>query len=375
MEIEKINKLTSVAYILSNRLNNISLVLNHNLDTIVNNLKNISSLDDHIFRIFEQIHLTDKMLGFLSAIERTISFSFRETPNLELITLNDLHQIHQYLTRIYGRSQLIGLTDSYTVKSLEGTKLVAAYLGTTITFILKLPILNPIPSLYYRFYPIPNHQQIILVPPAMFVLQFDHTTFWTDEDCPAVSEFRLCATPPKEDDQCNLNKIDSCPSAKTVTPFSIVHTLVNQQLLCLFSTPTTVHEDCNGLLTKNLASGSVLLDSSCRLLIGSMIYDHTRPTFNLSIPAMPLLNLSTVHLVDFQIQHLMSPLDLTRDLKQIDAAPLQTVIHYTSTGLSLLLLFALLMIIFTFRHRIISLLCHPRQIIEVIPVPTRTPEA
>lgn len=303
----------------------------------------------------------------LQIIERTISLAWQEIPNLELITFPDLVQIQTHLQETYNTNELLPINSLHLFKLLEASKLVVVGTNKVITCILKIPIIKPISLNYSQIYPLPNSQEIVLIPPRKYLLETEQHTYWTDEHCKIIDTHTLCINNPLLFETCKLNSPTQCPTAVITNNYEITLPLQNHQLLTAFRNQQDVLEDCNGQIQKKFIQGTNLISSSCHLLIGENIYDNTNPTFNVKIPNISQLALQPFQETSLQVKHFLNPQDLQMEARQLQTIPIHLlpavhIAHYSFTSLMCLILISITVIVLKFRQRLHDLLCKPAKI-------------
>ncbi|KAL3281749.1 hypothetical protein HHI36_004953 [Cryptolaemus montrouzieri] len=135
---------------------------------------------------------------------------------------------------------------------------------------------------YFRIYPIPNHQDIALLPPKKYLVKFENENRWTNEECRNSSDSISYCYQKTFAENCNLQTFQHCRTVKIENNYEIIHVLKNKELLVLFQEPQEILEDCQGKLTRNSVKGTSLLSSPCRIIIGTSSYDNTVPVFEIA---------------------------------------------------------------------------------------------
>ena len=192
------------------------------------------------------------------------------------------------------------------------------------------------------------------------------TELWTDEHCQKTTPTFLCYQQPVQE-ACSLEKLNQCVSAKATNDYEIVYVLQNSQLLAISKNNREVIEDCHGLLTRHSISGSNLISSPCRLIIGTFIYANTTPVYEIQIPEITSVQNYSKKL-HLELKHLTSPNIIHKDaihLSLDNTVDSGTVLHYSLSITSWTCLFVLVVLIIKYRKRIHDLFCKPRTIIHV----------
>ncbi|KAF5279240.1 hypothetical protein FQA39_LY18312 [Lamprigera yunnana] len=181
--IEKVNAIKSFANHLTQRYFK-------DLEDIDQNIKEtqylfnvtLNTLDYRII-LQSEIYQGNLLLEQVRLIERTISLAFKDIANLEIINFKELLVIERYLKEHYCIQQLLSLDEVYLFKILEFSKISIIGIKETITFLIKLPILDHLKLNYSQIYHLPNFERTIIMPPAKFIVNTDQNFYWTSEEC------------------------------------------------------------------------------------------------------------------------------------------------------------------------------------------------
>lgn len=370
-EIERINKLTSFANHLSQRYSEDLTLLNENIIHTKELFQKIQSIEGFQIILESQILQSQTLLNTLLILERTISFAMNEIPNLEIIKVEELISIRTYLEKIYKTQQLSPIDHVHLFKIIEFAKISVIGTEETINFLLKIPILKQVIASYSRIYPVPNIQDIAVIPPRTYSIKINNEEYWTNEKCKSAlgSSTVLCLQPPAKE-ACILSNPARCQTTLVNNDFNIIHPLKNHQLLTLFKNYQNVLEDCNGILLKKSIKGINLLSSACKIIIDESIYDETVPIFEITVKNISNISLNSTHKVDFHLRHLKEPTSILQEAEKLSDQPMYlhptTQIIHQSTSVILFCL-TILGIIFVIRNkrRISELIYSPRKIIHV----------
>ena len=185
-------------------------------------------------------------------LERTLSLSMYEIPNLEIISKNELLKIHDYLLNIYGPSQLLPFDAVHLFKLLRLTKMSIVGINQSLAFLLKIPILKPFVANYSTIYPLPNNNDLIILPPKKHLIRLQNAELWTNEDCREIGMVNICLQQPVEE-LCSIRNFEKCTIAKVTNGYEITYVLKNKQLLFVSKRSKKIIEDCQGILTTHEA--------------------------------------------------------------------------------------------------------------------------
>lgn len=369
-EIERIDKLTSFANHLSKRYSEDVALLNENILKTQSLFDKIKSNEEFTIRTQNLIFQSKVLLNYLLMIERTISFAIFEIPNLELFKVEELHSIEQYLEKIYKPQELSSINNAHLYKLLEFSKISVIGTDKSLTFLLKIPILKQFIANYSQVYPVPNHQDIAIIPPKKYLIKIKNEEYWTDEACRSISNsLVLCLQAPTKE-ACTLTKPQLCQTSLSINNFKITHVLKNKQLLTIFKKTQEVIEDCHGIIMKKSIQGANLLSSDCKIIIENSIFDNTVPIYNITFRNISKITLKFNHKIEFHLKHLREPTSIIQEAEKLRDEPmyLHPVIHMTHYALSGILLCLMVLGIIAIllnKTRIQELLFSPRKIIHL----------
>lgn len=370
-ELTKINKLTTFANHLSHRYTTDLNIITENLKNTKTFMENFKSIEETRILLQNEVYESERLLNKLQMIERTISLSWKGIPDIELLTVDELESIQNYLLQHYNKQQLLLINNVHLFKILEKSKLSIVGINETITFLLKVPILEPFIAQYYQIYPIPNHQDIAILPPRKFLITINSTEYWTDEDCQSYNNIFLCLNQPIQDNNnCSLSKINNCPSIKITNSFKIVKILRNHQLLVIFKEKQEIIEDCQQHFSRTWIQGTKVLSSTCRMIIETAVYDNTVPIHEIEIYNLTKKTMQSFQHAKLKLKHLQDPKQLEQEAEDltelpIHLQPLSYIIHYSFTIVSTLCLIVFIVLVLKYRTRILELFCKPRKIIRI----------
>ncbi|XP_045462011.1 uncharacterized protein LOC123672072 [Harmonia axyridis] len=370
-EIERINKLTSFANHLTQRYSEDLALLNDNIQHTKLLFQNIKSTEQFRMTVEYQILQAEDLLNTFLMLERTISFAMKGIPNLELIKIDELLLIGKYLEKIYKPQQLSPIDHVHLYKTIEFAKISVIGTDESITFLLKIPILKQITTNYSRVYPLPNHQDIAVIPPKKYLVRINYEEYWTNEACISTlgSSIVLCLQPPVKE-ACILSSPDQCQKVLIKNNYKIIHTLQNKQLLTLFKNTQTILEDCHGIIMKKSIQGINLLHSDCTIIIDNSIFDNTEPIFEMKFENISKLPLSYDYKMELQLKHLREPTSILQEAEKLQNQPIYLhpitqLTHYTISGILLCFIIIGTITVMINRVRIRDLLYNPRKIIRI----------
>lgn len=178
-EIIKISELTSFASHITERYNKDLKLINHNTDETIKALNSVTDKLNTLQLISLEISNVKRFHERIKILERTINLAKLEIPNIEILTVEELMQIHQYSMKLYKTEQLISFDNTHPFEILSFSKFTLIVTNEAVVMILKIPILSIQSYHYSKIYPLPNIQNKILIPPSQFHLESDDEK-WTD---------------------------------------------------------------------------------------------------------------------------------------------------------------------------------------------------
>lgn len=365
--IKQVEGYTSFANHITERYTNDINIIQQNINTSLQGLNKLNSKFNNELIIQYNIHQSQNLLEILHSIQRTIALSFNEIVNLEIMSNTELNEITNHLKLIYRKDELFDLDVAHPFKIIEFSKFKVISVNNVITCILYIPILNPSSYTYQRLYPFPNQRNEILLPPAMFRLFGAEGELWTDEKCDKIEKQTLCTSTPNKSN-CSLNNIHKCNFAKATNSFKIIVQLNNNQILMACKTPTEVIEECKDKVTSNPVSNNVLLSSreNCKLIINNKHYINTYSNFTYNIQSLNVDNLRVTKHVQFEQKHLDNLQELREEAKELNydvkLHPILQITHASVTSILLIIVIFIFMIMYVFRHKLLTFLRENRKI-------------
>lgn len=369
VELDRLNKLTTLANHLSQRYSNSIRDVTRNLEFSNRYLNNIKGMEETRIMIQTEIYHSEHLINHLLMLQRSISLAWKEIPNLELFTVNDFFKILQFLIKEYGPQQLLPIDNQHLFQVLKSCKIHVFGTNNAITFLLKIPIVKPYTAKYSQIYPIPNSQGIVMVPPKKFLLEEKSIEYWTDEQCQNLTSTFVCHLQPVQD-ACSMANIKTCHTMRIKNNFKIVHKLRNHQILTLLKESQLITEDCHGHLTHQRIQGMNLVSSPCKITIDVTTYENTEPTYEIKPFNISETKLEFYQEAQLQLRHLKNPEDLLKEAEELERHPIHLhlithAVHYGLTGIIILTLVTSMLILLKFRKRIGDLLCKPRTIVKL----------
>lgn len=284
--------------------------------------------------------------------------------------------MREHLSVLYHPDELLPYQRGHPFEILELASLTIFKLSDDkITFILKIPILNPAELQYSRIYPIPSPNHLIIIPPEKYHLQGHSGEFWTDEDCRQHAGRYYCRKHALTN-TCSLHNISQCQISLARNIKAVV-LLTNQQLLTSFRLQTIVTEKCGRLVTTRPIVNNNILSSDCTIIVGDTVYENLQPTFEVKVPIeLDLKDLEMGHTAitpQLTFRQLEDPSRLADELRVLQAdgnsyQPHWTWVHLPDAGY-LLVSLVVFGLIFWHRRRLYELIHADRRIINLVAAP------
>lgn len=298
-------------------------------------------------------------------LERTISLASNNIINLELFTYSELVEIMEFLSQHYSQDKLLFVDQSRLFETIEFADLNLVIVNNTITFILKIPILHPTMYQYSKLYPVPNNEQIVLLLPDQYHLSSNQTEKWS-KACKSIHKTSICKE--VKDSECYLRNSQNCTYAKILNEHNVYIILNNHQLLLTTVKPTEVIENCNDVLIRKTLQGNYILQSSCKVIIGSETITLSKQEFNISYPNVNVTRLVPSRTINFNSQHMQDIELLQREAQMLQTPVNLHPLHYVNssfTGLITIVLIVCIIVLLKYRKLLYSKLCKSRPIIKV----------
>lgn len=357
--IQKINKFTSFANHLTDRYyqdqKEIFLSLNQTA-SIVNKLN--QNID--IRTLIElDINLGKDLLSTLHMLERTISLAFNDITNLEIITYDELRSIFVHLSEMYEPNELLIIDDLHPFRITEFSKFHVVLINEQVVFMLKIPILAPFSYNYTKIYPIPNDQNIVLIPPARFNLYRNGEEAWTEEECSTISSQIICKKTPQRA-SCSLQDIVKCQQARVLENFKLYKQLSNNEVLVSSNVNLEIIENCKNRLNRIKINGNNVIESTCNVIIENEVFEKTNLNFTIKIPNITLHTLQPSKLaIQLKLNHLKDFDKLRKEINILqNENQLSPVIHFVHQSVTIficIIIIIIIVLVIKFRSKIINL--------------------
>lgn len=359
--VSKLNEEISLTNKIIDDYNQTLSLIKMNQDTISYKLNEINSnLNRLIFNFTEYLKIKDVldqiqfMLGMIEQIltdlENSVTFSHLNTLNFKIINNDDMKSIIQTAENIYGPEKLaFPLNLEYLINFYEITETASYFSNNKITFVIKLPIVSPENFNYYHFYPVPNINNTIIIPPYPYVLTDGKEYLGMTTPCRNYNNWFYCNSEEhiiKDNcfkDLLELKSSANCDSQQVTLQKEKLEIINNQNYIFIFPIESKITEICETTQTINLqGSYLITLQPGCSVttqenMVNAEFEEIGNPII---LPAISVYQNKTSTLVDNPIELDDIQLDRLKELRPIQQLQLHNSswIPYTFPIFSTILL-------------------------------------
>lgn len=365
--VEKLSQFTSFAHHISRAFENTTRNLYNTLNKFESETKKLKfAFQEQILLENYLMYLKDVNLN-LNKIQRSITYSWKNIVDLELVTQEQLYTIFQHLHLFYKNEQLLHTLLPYDI--LEISKIIIIGTPGIVNFMLKIPILSSQKSDFYKVLPIPNQRNEVLVPPARYAVKNGINTQWTDEDCSMKNDIYICNEQPMTK-KCQFDDLSACVFAKVKNDYKLVYSTKHGLLISGLS-DTPIYEQCDAAVNNFVIKNNNLIISNCTLIFNNNLYNAFHTDFlNFTKFDNNLLKYDVKHHVFIEQNYHNSYCLILSDLKEINNHPvyLLPVVHYTHVSITFVLICiitAFVIILCIFRKRLCLLMDRKRKVIVI----------
>lgn len=365
--VEKISQFTSFA-------NHISRAFENTTNNLYNTLNKYQTETKRFKFIFQEQMLLENYLMYLkdinqnlNKVQRSVTYSWKNVVDLELVTQEQLHTIFEHLHLVYKNEQLLHTFHSYDI--LEISKIIIFGTPGIVNFMLKIPILSSQTSLLYKVLPIPNQRKEVLVPPARYAIRNGINTQWTDEDCSMENNIYICNEQPMTK-KCQFDDLNTCVFAKVKNDYKLVYSTKHGLLISVLS-DTPIYEICDATVNNFIVKQTNLIISNCTIIFDNNLYSQfNNDLLNFTMFTNNLPEYDVKHNVFIEQKHHNSFNLIMSDLKEINKNPvhLLPVVHYSHWSITFILIciiIVFLTILCIFRERLCLLINKKRKIVII----------
>jgi len=300
--MHKINDLSSFAGNIVNKYRENIKILNENSKAIRSEFSKINNDINLMLSIQDQYIQITSLNQFLEKLLRIFSFAHLQTLDLEVLSLDEINEIWQYLNLHHPKNTL------WPIKHISELSLICKtgllILDEMAILAIKIPIFEKNICNLKFVYPIPNNESQILISPSKYYCN----ELWY-KNCEETSSRWICSDPLIN--SCFLP--NNCQYATVQNNYQ-VHTLTykNSLLFCSKKSETIV-ENCFQFQKLNVQDCS-LIQSQCDVIINHRKYSLA--INNISIVQYPeTIKLQATNFsINLQIRHLEDPTKIQEDL-------------------------------------------------------------
>lgn len=223
----KINEFQSNVY---GRLNDFEAYISaqNTLDQIILNCQNLINLIDNI--------------------EDAIAFASLNTLHSSVLSTNDLKNIIQTLGTLYDKNQILQLKNIRSYYKVSNLKVY--FCKDKIIFTIQLPILHPEIFQYFHIYPIPQNN-LTIIPPNPILILGSKSHQYEETNCEEIENFFICTNKlqPNKDD-CIIpivrnQQSNRCTQISISTSETIIERISNNFALIIPFKHVRIKKNCN----------------------------------------------------------------------------------------------------------------------------------
>lgn len=300
--MHKMNDLSSIAGNVMNKYRESIKIINENSKIINSEFSKRDNDINLMLSIQDQYIQVTRLTQFLEKLLRIFSFAHLQTLDLEILNLNEINEIWQFLNLHHPKNTL------WPIKHISELSLICKtgllILDEMAILAIKVPIFEKNFCDLKFVYPIPNNESKILINPSKFYCN----DLWY-KTCQDINSRWMCSDPLIN--SCFLP--NNCQYATVQNNYQ-VHTLTHKNSLLFCSKNSeTIYENCFQFQKLNVQDCS-LIQSQCEVIINH--HKYSLDINNVSIVQYPeTIILQPTNLsINLQIRHLEDPGKIQEDL-------------------------------------------------------------
>lgn len=228
----------------------------------------------HLAQLF--VILSDniqELAGEISRLENILAFSRSISLHHSVISIRDIKNMISKLQHLYSSDQVIDLDLRYYYDIIS---LGSYYLDKKIVVVLKFPITLPTTFNLYKLCPVPNKENLVILPPYPYVATDLKEFVYTEAECPKIDKWHLCEQKLSHQIRSNLDcmgkliKLQEIDETCQTTPISLskeaLLELDSRHYIISLPNPTKIQLFC-GQEKHQLLHGSFLatVPKSCKI--------------------------------------------------------------------------------------------------------------
>lgn len=181
-----------------------------------------------------------------------------------------------------------------------------------IIFTIHMPIIHPTQFTLYKLFPIPIHNQTIILPKP-YILLAEEKYYSTDKECLKIEDTFLCPQESLSKEESCVAKLlthneNTCPAVKVHYTSSSVKKINDKEILVIPAEPVTVVSNCQELKRSSYIHKPTLITmDKCPLEINDQLYTIEKTNnlyFSLNMPPIEIKEQKEIpHLQLQEIDH------------------------------------------------------------------------
>lgn len=319
-----------------------------------NKIQNIISLIENNIKIVNTL---------FDNLQNTILFAQSKTVHPFSLPIKALNKIYSTLTNLYGEQQLLHFTNHFNYYQLLRIEIHID--EAAIVFKIDFPIMFPTLFAFYHVYPVPFHNQLILLPET-YLLQAKDEYVTLEKKCPKIEDMHVCTGEIKHQDLdvCILNLFRNqdkhCDKVAVQQNISIVKQVENSDLLLLTNKKVNVYFKCNEIGFVEINENTLIkLPPNCSITINKKTFEVLNNSIPEDVYHLPDLTSSDSEIqenhlkLNFTEVHLDNFDRIQKDIKHLESEPFHPHIH-SSVNSILIIIFVLTFICISIMYKYIK---------------------
>lgn len=346
-EIKHINKLISFSNSIAQKFYIEMNHVNYNMKVI----KGILQQEDFKINLLEHLQYVllcvNKFDKIIRVLQDTISLSFKEMTNVKMFSQKDITNIVKHLQLIYPTKTIIHNDQYHQFENLKLSKTQVLMMNEEMIVILFVPITNGKTYTLYRVSPIPNKNNLILIPPERYYLQ-GPTLSWSNAPCERIAQYYACILFNTRRTTCNLTDTTGCQFAIVKNEVELFQPLNKEHILFSSKRPQMILQTCPESQNTLKLMGSYIIYSNVSCPLTSMGITLQQQPTNYVHP-FPLLSISDEPHVKTEINFLPSHLNVNGmklDLKPIPENNTKVKTFVSMNIIITIIIFGIILLIF-----------------------------
>jgi hypothetical protein len=349
------------------------------LQTLVNKI--INSDAQHETELIKYAHLAQLLIIIgdnieelsyeLTRLENLLGFISARSTHHSMIKLDMFNEMVNRLKSIYKGDQILNLSFR---NYFDIIKIGYYYNDKNLTLVFKFPVALSNTFILYKLSPVPNKNNIVLIPPYPYIAIHDKDFRYLEAECPKISQRYLCEDEVnhkyENHSDCIYQLIatqqlnESCRFASVTMTTGALEQLDDRHYIINLPTPTKLRLSCTqNQYVQMTGSYLAVIPKGCSLQTPD--FTITNADDNLKGQVLRIMNLPTINhedenqmkqsvvlnTVNLQTLHSINSELLIRHPVKINDVPNNDVIYHTTIPIYILLIIAVIIIIsFALKH-------------------------